>query len=171
MRYFFDSLLRIIYWIIRRPNLSIRIMQDEPKDETDNLKFEIENRSDTKTSLMPVIKITFWHPQKWAFVRGSSAYDVRELDRLLPPFQARIMTATARRLPNGYTFSWFRTYTFNPSRGPSKTVRIRNAFLEPIGWFSFTYELLKFRLTGDVKDYGPTSIDDYNEIKRSQGPH
>jgi hypothetical protein len=166
-----DIILKVLAWIGVRPSLAIRIMEDSPESELGNLRFEIENRSPTPTSLNPLIKSTFWYPKGGKYIRGSAYYDVRELDRQLQPFRAKVLSATASDMPCGYGSSWFRSYTFRPTRGPRTTIHVRNAFLEPVGWFCFTYEKLRFRFTGKVKEYGPMSIDDYDELKHSQGPH
>ena len=115
MQALIDIFLKIFSWLLRRPKLKIRILEDNHTKEVGHLRFEVENQSDTDTSLNPIIKTSFWHPKegtKLKYVKGSSSYDVRELDRKLPPFQAKIFSATARNHPSNYHFSWFRSTGF-----------------------------------------------------------
>lgn len=166
-----DWIVPILTWIFRRPLLKIRITQDEPNHEKGGLRFEAENASPTLTSLQPVITAKFLYPEKGRYRRGAAIFDVRELDRELPPFKAKIFSASARQLPPGYGFAWFRVYTFRPRRGVPWRVRIRSAMLEPLSPLRFWFELWRFRLFGRVVKSGPMSLSEYEAIKRSQGPH
>jgi len=166
-----DILLKVWTWVRQHPSLSIRIMEDNPSHAPGNLRFEIENRSDTETSLVPLIQSTYWYPKQGKYFKGRALYDVRDLDRHLPPFKPRIMSATARELPDGYLFSWFRKYTFRPTRGHKATICVRNVLLEPLGCFRCIFEETKFRITRKGKQYKSISVDQYDQLKRSQGPH
>jgi len=128
-----EGLLRFFAWIARRPKLKIRIMEDDPDRIPGGLVFEIENVTHYNTSLAPIVRSRFWFPKRWEYHKGSAIYDVRELDRELPPFRAKIFTASARALPRGYGFAWFRVFRFRPLWGSRATVRLRNASLEAVG--------------------------------------
>jgi hypothetical protein len=167
----FDGLLRFLAWLTRRPLLRVRIVEDNCAVRVGGLVFEIENASPTVTSLSPVVKVTFWCPERGHYRRDKTIYDVREVDRELPPFKAKLLSASARRLPQGYSFSWFRVYEFQPRRGARKQVRIRNANLEPLGFFRFKLELWRFLLTGRVKKEISTTIAEFEADMRSRGPH
>jgi len=158
----------ILRWLLNRPVLTVRISQDDPQLDVGNLVFEVENASGTVTSLKPVVRSTFYYPKQGRYQKGRATYDVRELDRGLPPYQPRILSATARALPAGCGFSWFLVYRFKPRRGPSRRVRVRNMLLEPVPPIRFWLELIRFHLTGKVKKYGSMTIE---TMKRSQGPH
>lgn len=171
MEMLLDYLVRFLAWTFRRPFLKIRIIEDEPNQNEGGLQFEAENSSQTLTSLHPVITAKFLYPEKGCYRRGAATFDVRELDRELPPFQAKIFSASARQLPPGYGFAWFRVYRFRPRRGVPRRVRIRSAMLESLSPLRFWFELWRFRLLGRVVKCGPMSLPEYQAIKRSQGPH
>ena len=166
-----EWLLRFFAWIARRPALKIRIVEDDPDRNPGGLVFEVENVSPTNTSLAPIVKSRFWFPKRGEYRKGRTVYDVRELNRELPPFRAKIFTASARTLPLGYGFAWFRVFEFCPRRGPRSRVRVRNASLEPLGVLRFTFELWRFRLTGIVQRATPFTLDEMEAQKRSRGPH
>lgn len=171
MATFIDWIVRFLAWVSRRPFLNVRIMKDEPDREEGGLKFEAENASPTPTSLYPVVEAWFLYPQKGRYRPGAATFDLREVDRELPPFKARLFTASARQLPGGYGHAWFRVYRFHPRRGVARRVRIRNAMLEPLSPFRFWFELWRFRLLGRVKNSEPMTLSDYEALRRSQGPH
>ena len=171
MRWIVDWLLRFFAWVARRPTLKIRIVDDKPNRDAGGLVFEVENASPTVTSLLPTVKSRFWFPERGRYRKGSAVYDVRELDRELPPFKAKMLSASARSLPPGYGFSWFRVFAFRPRRGPRALVRVRSATLEPLGAVRFTFELGRFRLTGRGRRATPTTLDEMEAQRRARGPH
>jgi hypothetical protein len=151
--------------------LRVRIVEDKPDCQVGGLVFEVENASQTVTSLEPVVTSTFWFPERGRYRRGKAVYDVRDVDRRLPPFKARLLTASARCLPSGYGFSWFRVYEFKPRRGPRARVRVRNAILERLGVARFCFELWRFRLTGKMQKATPVTLAEMEAHRRSRGPH
>lgn len=128
-----ELIVRFVAWVIRSPRLNIRIIDDDPDQQVGGLKFEAENTTPTVSSLNPIIGARFLYPSKGRYVHGTATFDVREVDRELPPFKAKLFSASARQLPPGYGHAWFRVYSFHPMRGVSRAVRTRNAMLEPIG--------------------------------------
>lgn len=171
MTWIVEWLLRFFAWLARRPVLRVRIVEDKPERQPGGLVFEVENASPTLTSLVPTVRSTFWFPERGQYRKGNAVYDVRELDRELPPFKARMLTASARSLPPGYGFSWFRVYEFQPRRGPRARVRIRNAMLEPLGTVRFMCESWRFRLAGRVQKATPVTAAETEAQRRSRGPH
>lgn len=154
------------------PTLSIRILRDEPTQEVGGLRFEVENTSSRHTSLEPVIRESFLYPSKGRIRRGRAAFDVREMDRSLPPFEARILHASARTaLPPGYGCAALRVYKFRARGGRITRVRIRNALLQPLSLPRYWWEWFAFRALGRVTKDRVRSIVDYRALKRSQGPH
>ena len=166
-----DWIVPILAWFFRRPFLKIRIIKDEPNQHEGGLQFEAENASAALTSLHPVVTAKFLYPETRRYRKGSATFDVRELDRELPPFKAKIFSASARQLPPGYGFAWFRVYRFCPRRGVPRRVRIRSAMLKSLSPLRFLFELWRFRLFGPVVKSSPMSLSEYQAIKRSQGPH
>ena len=156
--------------MLRRPRLNVRVTEDEP-ETPGGLKFEVENTSPSASSLDPVIQARFVYPSKGRMRRGAATFYVRELDRELPSFRAKLFSASAIRLPPGYGHAWFRVYRFRARRGVPRRVRIRNALLEPLNPVRFWFELLRFRLLGRVKKGGSMTLSDHQALKRSQGPH
>ncbi len=154
-----------------KPILRIRISKDDPEEKFGNLEFEVENASQTLTSLVPIVESSFLFPRGIKFRKGHGYYDIRELDRQLPSYQPKIFSASSRGFPQNYTISWFRVYIFRTTTGVVKRVRIRNVLLEQIGFFRFHYERIRFKLRGTLKEYGPMNVEEYEVRKRSQGPH
>ena len=166
-----EWILRFLAWLARRPVLRVRVAEDKPDQEVGGLVFEVENASPTVTSLEPVVRSTFWVLERGRYRRGKAVYDVREVDRELSPFKARLLTASARRLPPIYGFSWFRVYEFKPRRGPRARARVRNAIMEQLSATRFSFELWRFRLTGRVQRATPATLADMEADRRSRGPH
>lgn len=166
-----DLLIRVIEWVIRRPSLYVRILDNKRQEEIAGLRFEVENRSATPTSLLPEIRASFLYPSKGKYVSGATKFYVSELDRRLDPYKPWILSATPQELPPGYGFSWFLKFKFRPSLGVLRKVYLRNAYLEPIGLLQFVLEKMRFRLTGKVRGDGPITQEEYDRMKRSQGPH
>jgi len=166
-----EWLVRFFAWVFRRPRLNIRVIEDEPDKDAGGLRFEAENTSPSPSSLDPVIQARFLYPSKGRMRRGTATFDVRELDRELPSFKAKLFSASARALPPGYGHAWFRVYRSRMRRGVARRVRIRSALLEPLGPVRFWFELWRFGLCGRVKKGGPMTLSDWQALKRSQGPH
>ncbi len=141
-----EFIVQFVVWVIRRPRLNIRITEDDPDEQIGGLKFEAENTTPTPSSLQPIIEARFLYPSRGRYVRGTATFDVCELDRELPPFRAKLFSASARQLPPNYCHAWFKVYSFRPTRGVSRVVRIRNAMLEPIGRFRLWFEMWRFKL-------------------------
>lgn len=165
---------RFAQWFLSKPPkpvLRIRISKDDPELNAGNLEFEVENASQTLTSLEPIVRSSFFSPRRKGWQKGHGCYDLRELDRQLPPYQPKIFTASSRGLPQNYISSWFRVYTFRTTSGEVKRIRIRNILLEPIGFLRFHFERFRFKLTGNLEDQGAMNVEEYAARKRSQGPH
>ncbi len=167
-----ERLLGLCRWLLRVPSLQVRIFEDEPK--TGGLKFEVENATSTMTSLAPEIRCSFHHPVngirgRWR--RTRAYFDVREVDCQLPPFTPRTLSASGRDLDPQYPYSWFRVYRFKPRRGVPRRVRLRAADLVPLSRRRFIYELWRYRIFSKLHKSGAMSIDQYQAMKRSQGPH
>ena len=166
-----DWIGRIVAWVFRRPRLSVRVIDDDPDKTTGGLKFEAENTSPSPSSIHPIIHARFMYPSKGRLRRGTATFDVRELDRNLPPFQPKIFTASARQPPPRNGHAWFRVYRFRLRRGVPCRVRIRDALLEPLSPIGFWFELWRFRLLRRVRKSGSMTLSDYRALRRSQGPH
>ena len=156
-------------WYLTRPRLRIRIVDD---DGDDGLTFEVENTGRRSTSLDPVVLSSYWFFVQLRPRRGRAIYDVREQNRGLPPFEAKRFRAIPREtLPDGYVFSWFRSYQFKPTTGlrrPSRA-RVESALLEPLRPIAFWSGILRLRLFGYVRPLPPMSISEYEGLKRSRG--
>jgi hypothetical protein len=163
-----DWIIKVVSWFARRPTLRVRISRDDPEEHIGGLLFEVENVRNTPTSLEPTITVSFLTSRR---KYGVAVFDVRDVNRELPPFQAKQFSASARQLPIIYSATWFRTYLFRPTHGFKARVRVRNAFLQPMPQIRFWIERTRFRLTGHVHDSGSFRLDEYETLKRSQGPH
>lgn len=166
-----NQALDLIRYLFGRPSLVVRVSRDQA-EVVGGLKFEIENVGGRTTSLRPFVRVTFVAPKGARFEKHTVIYDVRELDRSLPPFAAKVFEATAREAHANYAFSWFRVYRFQTTTGHWVRVRLRNAQLEPVGLLPFTFERIWFRLTGRVNG-GASSVTlaQLDAEERSRGPY
>jgi len=166
-----DVFLKLLLWVSNRPLIVVRIIENDHRLEIGGLQFEIENQSKSPVSLQPHIKSTYWHLFNGGYIKSSTIYDVRDLDRTLPPFTPKLLSASRRHEQKDIIAPWFLTFKFTPSRGPSTVVRIRNSLLEPMNLWQYLKEIIKFRTKGKVTDTGPLNSRDYDIKKHSQGPH
>jgi len=169
LRDIFEVIGKVLGWLLARPTLRVRIRDDRPDSEIGGLEFEVENVADKTTSLNPTVTASYLSTKREPC---TVIFDVREIERNLAPFTPKEFAASAREAQPGRGHGWFRTYTFVPTRGRKCRVRIRNASLEPIGFWRFWIESLWFRATGRVRG-GKTSMTmaEYNAQQRSRGPH
>ncbi len=172
MQEFAGLFVDFLKWLARRPRLKVRIMRDDVLQEAGVLRFEVENRSTSVTSLEPEIRCKYYYVSKGRMIKkGRNRYFVKQSDRRLEPFRPIILEATPDRRPQHYFVAWFRTYTFCPASGVRTKVRLRNALLEPIGAFRSAIEVVGFRYFGKLRADPHSTIDDLERLRRSQGPH
>lgn len=168
LNYLGKLLWPLLGWILGRPRLRVRVQEDNPDVEMGGLQFEVENISDKTTSLEPTVSASYLTIKRQL---NSILFDVRELDRNLPPFTPKQFNASAREQQLGRGHGWFRCYVFTPSRGEVCYVRIRNASLEPIGFIRFWCERIWFLSFGRVIGKTSMTMEEYNAQERSRGPH
>jgi len=166
-----DLLIQVLRALRGRPSVYVRILDDEIEQEEGGLRFEIENRRWTVTSLDPRIVVKYHTYHANGYRRELNSYYVREVDRRLEPFQPKILTASADKRPREYWLSWYRTYKFRPTSGLTTRVRVRHAGLDPLTLLQFVREYIRFRYLGKAVAGGPETLDDYKRMKRSRGPH
>lgn len=158
----------VITWFLSRPVLRVRIREDEPTREICGLVFEVENVSDKVTSMSPAVTASYLTAKRQC---RHIVFDVREGDRNLPPFTCKQFSASARESQPERCYGWFRTYNFVPIRGRACHIRIRNASMQPVGFWRFHIERLRFKLIGKVDVKTSMTIDEYRAQERSKGPH
>jgi hypothetical protein len=146
-------------WVLWRDRLRITaLMLDEPFD-IDGVAFvkvapvfEVENIGGRPTSLKKDVIFTGYAPVGRR-ERLTSRLEIRDhTSRTLQPCQPKVITAAADKVPASYVFTWYRTYTFQPTRGRRRRVRTRSASVEHLGVLPFYIELLRFRLYGWMPD-------------------
>lgn len=168
LRGIIGGISKFIGWFLARPALRVRIREDHADQEIGGLIFEVENISDKVTSIDPTVTASYLS------IKHSPCtiiFDIREGDRTLAPFTPKQLSASAREVQTQRNNGWFRTYTFVPTRGRNCRVRIRNALLEPIGFWRFWIESLWFRATGRVSGKTSMTMVEFNAQRRSRGPH
>jgi hypothetical protein len=166
VEYFMTDPMRILYvlggtggvwyWVCQwrdRIRIQLRIIKggsfiSEDLDRDTYIKCEVENIGGRQTSLQPVVTLKAY-TQKRAFRRYEGR--IVENERDLPPHKPKIFTVDFHA-GNIYDFLLFLTYTFHPTRGLSKSVRVRSATLERVGFWRFRYELTCFRWFGRFSD-------------------
>lgn len=161
-------LCEVVSMLWSRPVLRVRIREDNDGKEVGGLIFEVENSSDKTTSLDPVVTASYISDKRKLM---SVTFDACEGDRSLSPFTAKQCSASVRQRQAGRSHSWFRVYKFAPTRGRTCRVRIRNAYLEPMGTFRFWFERLVFQISGHIFGDASANIKDYRASQRSKGPH
>ena len=141
IEYFTTDPLRILYflggtggiwfWIGQwrdRIRLRVRIIKEgrfitDQLDEKSYLRWEIENIGGRTTSLQPTVILDAYTPKgKFYSYEGTIA----ELERDLPPHKQKIFTIDFNA-EDIYEFLLFRKYSFRPTRGFSKSLRVRSA--------------------------------------------
>lgn len=168
MRDLLDVLGRIVGWLLARPTLRARLIADDTDAEVGGFRFEVENQRDKATSLQPQITATFLTVER---ARKSAIFDVRELDRHLPPFTPKLFTASARERQPERFHSWFRVCRFAPTRGRICRVRIKNASFEPIGLLNYWLQRIAFSFSLIFGERNSMTMDEYRARERARGPH
>ncbi len=163
--------VQLFRYLINRPSLRVRVFRDDDSVELGGLEFEIENVGGRPTSLNPAVAVSFWLLRQGQFTRGEATYAVREVDRKLPPFEARTFTASRVDTPRNYGFSWFRTYRFTTTTGHVVRFHARHQLLHKLSPLAHHWELFSFRALGRLRSDMPESLDHYEAHKRLQGPH
>src|SRR3989344_2264159 len=97
-----NSLLKLFAWFWSRPTLRVRISADNAEEEVGGLKFEVE--SNEATSLNPSIVARFITVKR---ENSAVVFDVRDLDRSLPPFTPKTFSASARESQPERHHAWF----------------------------------------------------------------
>lgn len=158
-------------YLLSRPSVRVRVFE-EKEEEVGGFKLEVENVGGRSTSLRPEILLTYWVVERMHWRKMTAALDIRDVDRELPPFKARVFGATARGLHRHYPMSWFRSYLLRTTTGHWTRVHVRHALLDPLPAPRFWWEMLRFRTTGKL-DGGATSmsITKMEEDRRARGPH
>ncbi|WP_316367696.1 hypothetical protein [Candidatus Thiodiazotropha sp. CDECU1] len=150
--YFIGGSGGIWYWINQwRDRIRIRVrLQKETFDlasENDlkvKVEYEIENVGSRTTSLEPTVFVSGYTPKK-EYVQAS--FEISDLERELPPFKPKMFRA-AFKIGAVYPFLLFISYTFRPTRGIGKRLRVWSIGKRHIGFVRFYYELLRFKLFG-----------------------
>jgi hypothetical protein len=165
------SALDSVKYLFGRPSLRVRVFE-ENETQVGGLKIEIENVGSRPTSLMPHIHIAYWVPEGPRIIHHKAVYDVREVDRELPPFKARVFTATGRGVHHNYGFSWFRSYLVRTTTGHWTRAHTRHALLDPLSVWRYWWELALFRTRGRINaGAARMSITRMGEDRRARGPH
>ncbi len=126
------------------------------------LEVVITNLGDKPTALGPSVKVSVLDelsrcPTNYEFVfEQPASVAVLEQDRHLKPQTPTTFVAYAV-VRAGFVFSWYRRYTITISRGRRTTIRHLNALHAPLGFFSYWYGYVRFRLFDDwvPKETGP----------------
>jgi len=146
----------IWYWINQwrdRIRIQVRILNEtyDVKEETYmevKIEFEIENMGDRVTSLERIVHVSGYTPEK---EYEKFSFVINNLERKLPPLDPKKFNAVFK-VPAKYPFLLFRTYTFRPTRGTGKRLRVWSASKRNITFIRFYCELLRFKLFGPYKE-------------------
>ena len=151
----------LLNWWRTRPRFRARVLEEYWRDGT--VKLEVENLG-ADASLKPDIIMTDYTMKGQ---RRSFLFRIED-ECKFPRHQRRVIfamvqgpgigmhrTEVSKATLDALQFAWFRTYRIDPTRGRRVRVRLRSGFGVQLGCLQFTYELLRFRLFGKVKDEYP----------------
>lgn len=158
-------------YLAGRPSLHARVFEEKQPEEAGTLRFELENVGQRPISLKPIISVSYWVLEKGRLRRKAGTYAVREVDRELPPFKAKVFSASGQGLHPNYGFSWFRSLTIRTTIGHWTRVHVRHQLLTPLSAPRFVFELALYRVFGLIESDMARSIEDFDDQRRRQGPH
>jgi hypothetical protein len=151
--------------------MHVRVFEETQPTDIGALKFEIENTGSRPTSLKPMVSVSYWLLQRGKLRRHKGMYAVREIDRELPPFRAKVFSASGQGLHDNYGFSWFRTFTIRTTTGHWTRVHVRHQMLTPLSAPRFWFELALYRFANRVEDKMARTLREFDDQRRRQGPH
>ncbi len=146
---FSSALLYIANLYRNRARVKVRLLDEQfYSQKPPGLKFEVENLGMTLTSIEPLVRFHGFlpRPKEREFADGvklvphSLEFEIEEsTQRTLPPSTPIIFTATnrlsaGRELSGSLGFMFFKTYTFEFTKGRMVKVRIRSADRERLSW-------------------------------------
>lgn len=111
-----------------------------------SLAFQIENLGSSPTSLEPTFRMKGYTPKREPF---DLMFRIQGETRKLSPYEA-VSVQGFHSGPESTTlaFCLYSTLVVPLTRGRNVVIRVRNAEFEPIGWFRFHWEKLRFKWFG-----------------------
>ena len=164
------KIIEELRYLADRPSLRARVLEDKGS-EVGGFRFELENVGGRPTSLEPLIAVSYWIPRQGRLRRKTATYAVREVDRKLAPYEARIFSASGSGFDPSYGFAWFRTFTIRTTTGHWSWIHVRHALLDPLSASRYWWELGNYLLRGRLHDSGPMNLDRFEDDRRMRGPH
>jgi hypothetical protein len=147
----------VLYWwdrIRNRPRIYARILEvRSPIAYRQLLKFEIENRGLTPTSLTPKIMATGYDSngmkRRFEFdLEAKEIYGQEAQDRVLPPSAPKTFSAIAWDKEEVYGYVFLRTFKFIPTKGKALKIRVRMLEREPLPFFRFGFDFMLYKFFG-----------------------
>ena len=141
---------QLVIAFISRRRIKARFVGEtyDPKSEPNieiRLEVEITNLGDKATALTPTVKISALD----ALTRSPLDIELTiESQRRLEPQTPNTIAASAV-VGAAFVVSWYRRYTITISRGRRATIRHLNARHAPLGFFSYWYGYVRFRMSDD----------------------
>ncbi len=134
-----------------RNRIKIKIIKQSFHDPMPNIRFEAINLSEKPNSLQEKVYFKCLLPSihKSSSLHGESfklVFHVKENDRILEPHKSKIFTAYSKSSNTRLGFSWFRKYEFQPSRGMSTNIFVRNSLDNGIAFWKYRIERSLYRL-------------------------
>ncbi len=171
--YFLDDPMRIlaliggsgglVYWYDRyknRTRLRVRLLDLGLYPKHGNtescIRFEAENFGTVPISLEPIVYLSGIIPQvmrrepEKKLKRCAYSYEIRSSDRSLPPHVPKTFEAYCTA-DDMQPFLWFMTYTFKPTRGKVKKIRIRSADNFQLCFARYIWELAAYFVADKLK--------------------
>lgn len=140
----------VVRWWRNRPRIYVRIIEERlPLAYRQLLKFEIENRGPTPTSLNRKVIVTGYDPKgvkrRFEFdLEAKEIYGQEPQDRALPPSVPKKLSAIAEDIDGVYGYIYFKTFRFVPTTG--KVLKVRMQYRDRLSSFRFCLSLMVYRV-------------------------
>ena len=140
----------IVRWWWNRPRIYVRIIEERsPLAYRQLLKFEIENRGPTPTSLNPKVIVSGYDPKgikrRFEFDLGAEEiYKSEPQDRALPPSVPKKLSAIAEDIESVYGYIIFKIFRFVPTKG--KAFKIRMRYRDHSSFIRFCLSLIVYKV-------------------------
>ena len=152
----------LVYWLDRyknRARLRVRLLDlglsPHYGENEARIRFEAENFGTVPMSLKPIVylkgiipKVMRRTPEKKLKI-SSYSYEIRASDRSLPPHVPKTFEAYSEA-DDMRPFLWFMTYTFTPTRGKSRKVRIRSSDNFRLSYGRYIWELAAYAVANKL---------------------
>jgi hypothetical protein len=144
----------LLYWYDRyktRSRIKIRLLANglvpSSSDNKNYISFEAENFGSAPVSLEPdvllkgIIPIALRIKSNKRLKWSNYNFKIETSERALPPHQPKTFKAVCDCKNSETAFLWFITYTFSPTRGRARRIRLRSASGKKLSYARYLCEI------------------------------